>query len=269
MLVAADRIVCLAAEMPGILDALGALDRVVGISAYTTEPAAALALPKVSGFRSGNIRRILELEPDLAILTSGVQKDLGVRLAEQGVTLLHVNPHRLKDVYQTIALLGNLTNTSARAKVVMETLQHDFDEIAREGRSLAWHPRVYFEEWMDPLICGTGWVSDIITLAGGTDVFRARSIQGRAARDRYVTAEDVVESRPDIILASWCGKPLQEDVVFNRFQFRGVPAVEDKAVIEVGGGILQCGLSLLPAARRVHEILRSVVDSHPLEAEEP
>ncbi len=257
-----ERIVCLAAEMPAILDQLGVLDRVVGISAYTTEPPQALSLPKVSGFRSGSIRRILEQKPDLAILTSGVQHELGSRLAAQGVSLLHVNPHRLADVYHTVSLLGNVTGKPERAVAINAELRQTFDAIETMGRGLPWHPRVYFEEWMDPMICGTGWVSDIITMAGGIDIFRHVSIHGRTAASRQVTQDQVAAAKPDVFLASWCGKPFEEDTVRERPQAYTIPALHYDAVYELDGGILQCGPSLVEAARQVHRILREFTTHH-------
>lgn len=254
-----ERIVCLAAEIPEILYELNALDRVVGISAYTTRPAEALSLTKVSGFQYGSVERILRERPDLVILTSGVQKELASKLAAAGATLLHLNPHRLDDLFSNIRLLGNLVGEPTRAHALCERLQSDIAQIRRQGKELSWHPKVYFEEWMDPLLCGTGWVSDLIEIAGGTDVFRARSLAGRLTADRRVTEDEWVQAAPDIMLASWCGKPFEERAVRDRPHANKVPAVQNGHVYEVDGTILQFGPMLVDVLRDIHRLIANVV----------
>lgn len=251
--------VCLAAEIPEILHALGALDRVVGISAYTTRPAEALRIPKVSGFQHGSVERILSVRPQLAILTSDVQRDLAVRLGEAGVTVVHLHPHRLTDVFDTIRLLGRLVGARDQAEALCAKLQADLDTVAAAARQLPRCPRVYFEEWMEPLISATGWVSDVIELAGGQDIFREKALAGRKAADRVVTWDEVVAEKPDVILASWCGKPFEPEDVTSRPQADEIPAVRHGHVYEVGGIILQCGLGLVDAAWEVHRRIRAAV----------
>jgi len=255
-----EKIVCLAAEIPEILHALGALDRVVGISAYTTRPAAALQIPKVSGFQYGSAQRVASTDPDVAILTSGVQKKLAAELAQLGVTLVHVNPHRLEDMFKTVQLLGNLVGESSRAVQVVERLQADIDEVRRQAQTLAYRPRVYFEEWMDPIIVGTGWVSDLIEIAGGQDVFRELSITGRAASQRVVTSEQVRAADPDIVLASWCGKPFSRADFAARPAYDALSALQHGQVHELSGEVLQCGPMLIDSLRVIHGIIREYVE---------
>jgi iron complex transport system substrate-binding protein len=251
-----ERMVCLAAEIPAILDRLGALDRVVGISAYTQYPEAALRLPKVSGFKSGNLERILGLKPDLAILTSDVQKELAARLSDAGVYTLHLQPHRLEDLFKTIALLGNLVGEPHKAAQLTAELRQEMEEIRLQAERLPWHPRVYFEEWMDPLICGTGWVSDLIELAGGRDVFRTLSVEGRKASDRVIRPEDIRDAAPDLVLASWCGKPFDREQFTGRDGFPGIPAITRDAVYEIDGQILQCGPMLIGCLKHLHRLIK-------------
>jgi iron complex transport system substrate-binding protein len=243
------RIVCLGAELPDIFYRLGALDRVVGISAYTDWPPEALRLPKVSGFRHGRARRILAADPDLVILTSTVQLPIAAELAGQGVPLLHLFPHRLSDMLQSIRLLGALVGQDQAA----ERLVADAETAIARARTAtaAWprRPRVYFEEWMDPLVAGVGWVSDLIELAGGVDIFRERSLAGRTADQRRVDPSEVLAADPDLILVSWCGEPMQFDRIRSRPGWDRLRAVQTGAVIEVSPAILQCGprlLDLLP-----------------------
>lgn len=255
-----ERIVCLAAEIPEILFELGALDRVVGISAYTTRPEAALHLPKVSGFQHGSVDRIMQQRPELVILTSGVQKELAGKLAAAGAALLHLNPHRLDDLFANVRLLGNLVGEPLRAKALCERMQADVADVRRQAEALPRRPSVYFEEWMDPILCGTGWVSDLIEIAGGTDVFREQSVVGRATAARVVTEAAWANAAPDIMLASWCGKPFDEQVVFARPGSNAVPAVRDGRVYELDGTILQCGPMLMDSLREIHRIIARAVE---------
>lgn len=253
-----NRIACLAAEMPAILDSLNALDRVVGISAYTTYPDEALSIPKVSGFEHGSIERILAVKPDLVIATSTVQTKLAASLAERGATILHVNPHRLDDLYHNIALIGSVIGESQRAEKLVQDLQHQVEAVRQETYALSARPRVYFEEWMDPQIAGIGWVSDLIEMAGGEDVFRTRSIVGRQAKDRVVTEEEWAQAAPDIMLASWCGKPFRPETVLARPMANRVPAVRQGRLYAIDGSILECGPRLLDRLRELARLFREV-----------
>lgn len=250
------RIVCLAAETPGILAELGALDRVVGISAYTTHPVQALAITKVSGFRHGSVDRIMDQEPDLVIVTSPVQQKLAAGLAERGACLLHLNPHRLEDLYRNVRLLGAVVGETSRADALAQRLRDQVAAVRETTNALTRRPRVYFEEWMDPLIAGIGWVSDLIEAAGGIDIFRERSLRGRMSRDRVVSAEEWMAAKPDVIFASWCGKPFEIDQLRARPQVDEVPAVQQGRIYEVDATVLQCGVQLIDRLRDMAEIIR-------------
>ncbi len=239
------RIVCLGAELPDIFHRLGCLDRVVGISAYTDWPPEALAIPKVSGFRHGRARPILAVEPDLVILTSTVQQSLAQELAGHGVPLLHLYPHRLADMFQTVRLLGRLADRSEAADRLADGWAADAAQWEARRASDPHPPRVYFEEWMDPLVAGTGWVSDLVELAGGRDVFRSTATSGRSAAGRTVTPEQVQAEAPELIFASWCGKPLDRPALMGRPGWDTVPAVAQDAVVELPPAILQCGPRLM------------------------
>ncbi|MCL6452189.1 MAG: ABC transporter substrate-binding protein [Alicyclobacillus sp.] len=257
-----NRIVCLAAETPEILHRLGVLDKVAGISAYTTRPEEALRIPKVSGFKFGSVERIMRLNPDLVILTSGVQKELAMSLAAAGVTLLHFNPHRLTDLFDEIRLLGNVVGKPEEAERLNDEIQSKLYLIEEQRNALSVHPRVYFEEWMDPFMCGTGWVSDLITIAGGRDVFRERSLTGRSAIDRVVTDDDIIEAQPDIVLASWCGKPFDKASFVSRTGFSEIPAVIHDEVHEVRSEILQFGPMLLDSLKELHACFARFATKH-------
>lgn len=251
-----ERIVCLAAEVPEILYRLGVLDKVVGISAYTTRPEAALGITRVSGFQSGSIQRILSLEPDIVILTSDVQKELAAKLATAGATLIHFNSHRFDHLYDNIKLLGNIVNRPHEAEKLNQEIQETVEQVRRTAAELTYRPRVYFEEWMDPHLCGTGWVSDLIELAGGEDVFRQKSINGRNVEERVVTDAEILGANPDVVLASWCGKPFQEADLSRRPGYSEMKAVQRNNVYELSSEILQFGPMLLDSLRELSEIFQ-------------
>jgi iron complex transport system substrate-binding protein len=254
---AVQRIVCMLAELPELLDRLGALDRVVGISVYTARPEAALKLPKVTGFRTANLAQLRRL--DLAVLGFDVQKELALKLAEAGIPVLHLHPHRLQDLFRTIDIMGGLLDKRKEAASLAAELQAGLDAVRQAAAKLPRRPRVYFEEWMDPLICGTGWVSDAIDIAGGVDVFRERAVHGRKARDRVVTPEEIIAAAPELIVASWCGKPFDRAQLEARSGFDRLPAVRNGAVIEMDGTMLQCGPALVDRIRELHERIRELV----------
>ena len=240
-----ERIVCLGAELPDIFQRLGCLDRVVGISAYTDWPREALAIKKVSGFRHGRARPILAMDPDLIILTSTVQQPLAAELAGHGVPILHLYPHRLTDMFQTVRLLGRVVDRASAAEVLVSGWIRTVDRW-QARRDAERNPLpVYFEEWMDPLIAGTGWVSDLVELAGARDVFRTLAVGGRTAASRTVTPEQVLAARPELIFASWCGKPFDRATLESRPGWSTLPAVARGAVVELPPTILQCGPRLM------------------------
>lgn len=239
---------------------MDALDRVVGISAYTKRPEQALQIPKASGFKFGSVDRIKRVNPDLAILISVVQKDLAVKLAEAGIHTLHLQPHRLQDLFHTIILLGNVVGKPHEAEILNRELQQEMEDIRQQATKLPWHPRIYFEEWMDPMTCGTAWVSDIIELAGGQDVFRGINVEGRKAQSRVVHPEQLVKASPDIVLASWCGKPFVKKDFISRNGFAEIPAVSRDAVYEVDSLILQFGPMLIDSIREVHQLIKVYVE---------
>ncbi len=254
-----ERIVCLAAEVPGILKELGALDRVVGISAYTTDPKEALAIPKVSGFQHGSVDRILGQKPDVVVLTSAVQQKLAQGLIDRGASIVHLSPHRLEDLYHNVRLLGALVGESVRAAELANRLKAEVERVRSQSHHLKYSPRVYFEEWMDPLIVGIGWVSDLIDAAGGMDIFRARSLEGRRSRDRIVEPHEWIDAKPDVILASWCGKPVQMDQIRSRPGAQEVPAIQNGRIYEVDGTVLQCGTRLVDRLAEMAQIIEKAV----------
>ncbi len=204
---APQRLVALGADGADILQRLGVWPQVVGVTAFYRLPPGVDEKPRVSGFSSGNIEAILKLEPDLVITSTDVQHQLASDLIKAGVTVWAINSRSLEEIYDAIRNLGQIVRQSERAE---ELVARDGARFAARAASTArTRPRVYFEEWPEPLITGIGWVSELIERAGGTDIF-AELRQEKKAAARTVTPEEVVAREPEIIFASWCGKPVRD-----------------------------------------------------------
>jgi iron complex transport system substrate-binding protein len=118
-------------------------------------------------------------------------------------------------------------------------------------------PKVFFEEWDEPLISGIGWVSELVEIAGGIDVFADRRNQG-AAKDRVVTPEEVVAREPDLIIGSWCGKKFRPERVAARPGFAQILAVRHQDLYEIKSSvILQPGpAALTDGLAKLQEIIQ-------------
>jgi len=227
------RIVCLTEEPTEILYALGRGDRIVGISAYTLRPPEARRdKPVVSAFIGGHVEKIAALEPDLVIGFSDIQADLARDLIAANLPVLIFNQRNLEEILEVIQDVGRLVDARDEAQALVDRHLAHLEAVATRAARYKTRPKVYFEEWDDPMICGIRWVSELIEIAGGEDVFRDRS-RGKLARERTITVPDVVEATPDLMFASWCGKPLDVDAVVNREGMRAVPAVAAGRIHEI------------------------------------
>lgn len=231
------RIVCLTEEPTEILYGLGEEGRIVGISAYTVRPAAARrAHPVVSAFTGGSVRKIRALEPDLCIGFSDIQGKLARELIEAGLNVLIFNQRGVAEILDVILQLGQLVGAGDRARAWTDELARRIEEV--RARPRAHRPRVYFEEWDDPQICGIRWVSELIEICGGVDVFADRARAGAMASARTVTSDEVVEAAPEVVLASWCGKPFDARAFAARPGFAGLPAVRTGRIHEIDPAII-------------------------------
>ncbi len=233
------RIVCLTEEPTEVLYALGEQDRIVGISRFTVRPPQAREeKPRVSAFTSADIERILSLEPDLAIGFSDIQADIARDLIKAGVEVWISNHRTVDGILGYVRRLGAMVGAAEAADAYAEGLTRHLDEIRRAARTLPRRPRVYFEEWDDPMISGIGWVSELIRIAGGDDIFPEKA-SAALATDRIVTDPDeVVRRSPDIILASWCGKKFQPDRLTARPGWDAIPAVRHRQIHEIDAAII-------------------------------
>jgi iron complex transport system substrate-binding protein len=241
------RIVCLTEETTEVIYLLGEQHRLVGISGFTVRPPRARReKPKVSAFTEAKIGEILALQPDLVIGFSDIQANIAKELIANGITVW-VNNHRsVAGILQMIAQLGYLLGQPEKTDQLLREFQAGLDTIGQVSRGLAARPKVYFEEWYDPLISGIRWVSELIELAGGDDIF-AEYRTASLAKDRIVADPDeVVRRNPDLILASWCGKKFKPERLKARKNWDQIAAVKHGMVFEVDSSlILQPGPAAL------------------------
>jgi len=236
------RIVCLSTETVDTLYRLGKQDRVVGISGFTVHPPEARKeKPKISAYTTAKIDQILDLKPDLVLGFSDLQADLAAELARAGVEVHVFNQRTIAGIFEAIATLGRLVNAPAETNALIAALEKHMDEVAK-GVIPGHKPRVYFEEWDDPMMCGIAWVSELIEWAGGRDVFTDKA-RAPSAKNRIIERpETVVEAAPDLIIGSWCGKKFRAERVSQRPGFENIPAVANHQLIEIkSADILQPG----------------------------
>ncbi|SHM30254.1 cobalamin-binding protein [Bradyrhizobium lablabi] len=239
------RIVCLTEETVETLYLLGAQDRIVGVSGYAVRPPQVRReKTRVSAFISADIPKILALEPDLVLAFSDLQADIAAELVRAGVAVHIFNQRDVAGILAMIRTLGALVGTAARADQLATGLEERLARIAATPRPSP-RPRVYFEEWDEPLISGIGWVSELIEIAGGEDVLPKLRLQ-QAAKDRIITPEMVRDAAPDVILASWCGKKVVPDRIRQRPGWDDIPAIRNNRIIEIKSPlILQPGPAAL------------------------
>ena len=251
-----ERIVCLTAESTEIVFALGAGDRIVGVSGYSVRPPEARRKEKVAAFTSVRMDKIRALQPDLLIGFSDLQKNIARDLVAEGFTVFISNQRSLKEISDTVIAIGRLIGCEEKAVKLARDFETEINRLApRESSGV--RPRIYFEEWDDPLISGIRWVSELIERLGGEDIFGEKS-KGMTAKDRTVRPEDVLEADPDVIVASWCGKKVQKDKIRNRPGWERIKAVQTDAIYEIkSSDILQPGLSLLDGARQLAAIFKA------------
>jgi iron complex transport system substrate-binding protein len=240
------RIVCLTEETTETLYLLGAEQRIVGISGFTQRPARARReKPIVSAFTSADLPKILALQPDMVLAFSDLQADIVRELIKAGLNVLTFNQRSVQEILDAIAQLGALVGEARAAEALIERLEQNLERAAQAAQSLPVRPRVYFEEWPDPLISGIRWVSELIEIAGGQDVFaELRSQPG--ATGRIVQGVDIAARDPQLILASWCGKMVKPERIRSRPELAGTAAIRGNCIVEIKSTlILQPGPAAL------------------------
>jgi iron complex transport system substrate-binding protein len=253
------RLVCLTEETTETLYLLGQGDRVVGVSGYTVRPPEARQKPKVSAFINARFEKIEALKPDLVLAFSDLQADLAAELVRRGIAVVTFNQRTVAEKLQMIRMLGGLVGCQAAAEALADTLMGGLDRIRIAAAQFPAHPRVFFEEWDDPLISGIRWVEELVEIAGGKPIFPELA-DARLAKDRIVDAAEVARRDPEVVFASWCGKRMRKATIVSRPGWDQVSAVRDDRIFEIKSTyILQPGpASLTDGVRQLHDILAAV-----------
>lgn len=259
------RIVCLTEETVEWLYLLGQQDRIVGVSGYAVRPPRVRQdKPRISAFTSAKIDKILALEPDCVFGFSDMQADIASSLIRHGVPVMVFNQRSVAEIfamlYQVAALVGQAEQGLAR----IAKMRQGLDAIAAAAARLPRRPRVYFEEWDEPQISGIRWVSELLAVAGGDDIFPELALQS-LGKDRVVAdALEVVRRDPDIIVGSWCGKKFRPEKVAARPGWEKVAAVQNSQLFEIKSAeILQPGpAALSDGVGRLHHIITQWAAHH-------
>ncbi|HVH26466.1 MAG TPA: cobalamin-binding protein [Vicinamibacterales bacterium] len=250
------RIVCLTEETTETLYLLGQGDRIVGVSGYTVRPPEARQKPRISAFTSARFDKIVALEPDLVLAFSDLQADLSAELVRRGIAVLTFNQRSVAEILQMVRMVGGLVGCQGEAEQLADRLNEGLEQIRRSASRFASRPRVFFEEWDEPLISGIRWVEELVEIAGGVPIFPELA-GARLARDRIVDPLDVVRRNPEFVLASWCGKKVQPARIRQRPGWGAISAIVNDRIFEVRSAyILQPGpAALTDGVRQIHDIL--------------
>ena len=253
------RIVCLTEETTETLYLLGAGDHVVGVSGYTMRPLEARRKPRVSSYLTARYDKIDALRPDLILAFSDLQATIVSDLVKRGYPVMVFNQRSVAEILQMIRMLGGLIGCADRAEALASDLTAQLHSIRETAARLPCRPRVYFEEWDDPLISGIRWVEELIDIAGGDPIF-PELCNARLGSERIVSSGEVIRRRPDLIIASWCGKRVNREKIASRSGWQDVPAVRDGQIYEIKSAfILQPGpAALTDGVRQLHQIISRV-----------
>ena len=240
------RIVCLTEETVETLYLLGEEHRIVGVSGYAVRPPRVRReKPRVSAFISADFEKIIALKPDLVLTFSDLQADIAAELVRRSIAVHAFNQRDVPGIFDMIRTLGALVGATEKAEELAVSLEDRLDAVREQTGALPRRPRVYFEEWDEPMISGIQWVSELIEAAGGIEVF-PKLAANKSAKDRIVSVADVIAAAPDIIIGSWCGKKFVPAKVAARPGFAQIPAVRDGALHEIKSAlILQPGPAAL------------------------
>ncbi|PJZ81287.1 cobalamin-binding protein [Leptospira meyeri] len=255
-----ERIICLTEEPTEMLYLLGEEKRIVGISVYTERPPKAKEeKTKVSAFISGNLKKITALEPDLVIGFSDIQSQLAKDLIERGLNVLIFNQRSITEILSNMQMLGILVGQAEKTNSLIEEWKSQINLWKQENSSKSNQPKVFFQEWDEPMITGIQWVSEAIELAGGIDCF-SHLKEKKLAKDRIITAEDVATANPDVYVGSWCGKAMDWDWVRNKPEWQSTNFLKSKKIFELDPSIiLQPGPALfLEGIPKLKEIFSSL-----------
>lgn len=259
------RIVCLTEEATEWLYMLGEEARIVGISGYTVRPRRAREeKPKVSAFLSARIDKILDLQPDCVFGFSDLQADIAAELVRKGVQVTIFNQRSVQEIFGMLYQVAAMVGQERRGLELLDGMRQRLAQIEAAGRALPRRPRVFFEEWDDPHICGIRWVSELVAIAGGDDCFAEKALNP-LGKDRIIAEPaEIVRRDPEIIVGSWCGKKFRPEKVAARVGWEQVDAVRSGQLFEIkSADILQPGpAALTDGVEQLHRIIAAWSQAH-------
>ncbi|WP_302175336.1 cobalamin-binding protein [uncultured Hydrogenophaga sp.] len=263
------RIVCLTEETTEWLYLLGQESRIVGISGYTVRPRRARdEKPRVSAFLTAKVDKILALEPDCVFGFSDLQADIAASLIRAGVQVTVFNQRSIEEIHGMLFQVAAMTGCADEGLAWIEASRQRLDAIRAEVAALQAQgrrrPRVFFEEWDEPAISAIRWVSELVGVAGGDDIFPELALQPMG-RDRIIAdGAEIVRRAPDIIVGSWCGKKFRPEKVAARPGWEDVPAVRHRQLFEIkSADILQPGpAALTDGVDQLHRIVTNWMQQH-------
>jgi iron complex transport system substrate-binding protein len=253
------RIVCLTEEPTETLYLLGEGERVVGITQYTVRPPEAKKeKPIVSAFVNAGIDEIVKLQPDLVIGFSDIQANIAKELISKGLPVWITNHRSVQGIFEFVIQLGSLVGKGKEAEQFVQERIARMEEINREVGTWERRPKVYFEEWNKPMISGIQWVSELVEMAGGIESFPENAKEPLAKNRIIENADDVVDRNPDIILASWCGKPFKKERMLSRENWDEIEAIKLDNIHEIDSAIiLQPGpAAITDGLEELHRLFR-------------
>ncbi len=230
-------LVCLTEESVETLFLLGRENLIKGVSCFVERPVEAKALPVVTSFIKADVNKILKINPDLIIGFSDIQKEIAKELIGLGKNVLVTNQRSIDEILHWIYRLSLLVDAKNEGIDLIQKLKSKIEEVSKKSKLLKKKIKVYFEEWDEPMISGIKWVSELIKICGGEDIFDVRSVNSSLAKERFVDWDEVIEKDPDIIFLCWCGKKANIDEVRNRKGAGQISAVKHNHIYELDPAI--------------------------------
>ena len=256
-----ERIICITEETTELLYLLGESQRIIGITGYTERPINAKnEKPIVSSFISGNLKKIVSLDPDLVIGFSDIQSQIAKDLIELGITVLITNQRSIYEILENIKFISSIVGKYSLGIEMTNKFSQDLNLLKLENVKNQNKPKIFFQEWNEPIISGIQWVSEAIEYAGGIDIFENLK-DGKMATQRIVTKEDVLQKNPTAIIGSWCGKKVDFDWIKKQKEWSEIYAVKNNNLFEIDSSIiLQPGPALfLEGIPKLRSIIKSII----------
>jgi len=240
------RVVSIAPNVTEIMFAIGADEKLVGVTDICDFPPEATKKPKIGNFVNPDLEKIVACEPDLVIGSGTFHPVLG-RLRDLGVTVLSFNPTTINELLVMIEKMGTVMEREAAARQLTTLLRTEIETV-RSGLPTADHVKVFVEIWHDPLMtAGAGsFVNDLVETAGGDNM-------AATVGNHYfeISQEHVLDADPEVILAAYMEKDVSaREMILNRETWRTVSALTSGRVYDD----IDPDLLLRPSVRAVHTV---------------